>query len=165
MIRRLREEITDIVLRTTLITGFPGETEEDFEILCGFVREARFERLGVFPYSREEGTPAAELKPQVPERTKLRRQDRLMQIEQEIAFSFAAAQTGRELSILVEGYDPDNDEYIGRSYMDAPDIDALVYVAAGGRTGVMSGEILRARITGSDGYDLLGEMLADHKEG
>ncbi len=156
-ITALRREIPDIALRTTLITGFPGETEEDFELLKSFVKEMRFDRLGVFPYSREEGTPAAELKPQVPEKVKLQRQDEIMRLQQEIAFEKASEQVGRELEVIVTGYDPENNEYLCRSYMDNPDIDGLVYVDAGSYHNRLSGDMIRCRITASDGYDLIGE--------
>ncbi len=156
-ITALRREIPDIALRTTLITGFPGETEEDFELLKSFVKEMRFDRLGVFPYSREEGTPAAELKPQVPEKVKLQRQDEIMRLQQEIAFEKASEQVGRELEAIVTGYDPENNEYLCRSYMDNPDIDGLVYVDAGSYHNRLSGDMIRCRITASDGYDLIGE--------
>ncbi len=156
-ITALRRGIPDIALRTTLITGFPGETEEDFELLKSFVKEMRFDRLGVFPYSREEGTPAAELKPQVPEKVKLQRQDEIMRLQQEIAFEKASEQVGRELEVIVTGYDPENNEYLCRSYMDNPDIDGLVYVDAGSYHNRLSGDMIRCRITASDGYDLIGE--------
>lgn len=157
-IARLREEIPDIALRTTLITGFPGETEEDFENVKRFIREIRFDRLGVFPYSREEDTAAALLPDQLPERVKLRRQDELMRIQQEIAFSKAEEQIGRVLRVMVTGFDPENGIYITRSYMDAPDIDSVVYVEAGKLRNLMSGDMLTVRIVDCDGYDLIGEL-------
>ena len=130
-IATLRREIPDIALRTTLITGFPGETEEDFDILKNFVTEMRFDRLGVFPYSQEEDTPAAEMEGQVPEKIKLQRQDEIMRLQQGIAFEKAREQIGRELRVIIVGYDPEHNEYLCRSYMDNPDIDSLVYAAAG----------------------------------
>ena len=156
-IAALRKAIPDIALRTTLITGFPGETEEDFALLKQFVQDMRFDRLGVFPYSREEGTPAAELKPQVPEKVKLQRQDEIMRLQQEIAFEKAAEQVGRRLSVIITAYDPENNEYICRSYMDNPDIDSLVYVDAGTYHNKLSGDMIDCRIMASDGYDLIGE--------
>lgn len=158
-IRLLRERIPDIALRTTLITGFPGETEEDFEILKQFVQDERFDRLGVFPYSKEEGTVAATMKPQVPERVKLRRQDEIMQLQQTIAFEKEREQIGRDLPVLVTGYDPDSNAYICRSYMDAPDIDSVVYVSAGKHHNKMSGDMIRCHVTDADGYDLIADML------
>ena len=158
-IRLLRERIPDIALRTTLITGFPGETEEDFEILKQFVQDERFDRLGVFPYSKEEGTVAATMKPQVPERVKLRRQDEIMQLQQTIAFEKEREQIGRDLPVLVTGYDPDSNAYICRSYMDAPDIDSVVYVSAGKHHNKMSGDMIRCHVTDADGYDLIADLL------
>lgn len=158
----LRQEIPDICLRTTLISGFPGETEEDFEILRRFVQEERFDRLGVFPYSREEGTPAAEMPDQVPERIKKKRADELMKLQQQIAFQRAKEQIGRVLPVLIEGYDPERRSYAARSYMDAPDIDSLVYVSSED-SGLISGSMLNVQITGTDGYDLLARKIEEGK--
>lgn len=155
----LRERIPDIALRTTLITGFPGETEADFDILKRFVTEERFDRLGVFPYSREEGTPAAEMQPQLPERVKQQRQDAIMALQQSIAFEKAEEQIGRSLRVMISGYDPENHVYVARSYMDAPDIDSFVYVDGGENRNLMAGDMVNVRIVSSDGYDLIGEML------
>ena len=157
-IARLRADIPDIALRTTLITGFPGETEEDFENVKRFLRELRFDRLGVFPYSQEEGTAAALLPGQLPERLKRQRQDELMRLQQEIAFEKAAEQVGRHLRVMVTGFDPENGIYLTRSYMDAPDIDSVVYVAAGNARNLLSGDMFTVRIVDSDGYDLIGEF-------
>ena len=158
-IAMLRERIPDIALRTTLITGFPGETEEDFEILKRFVTEERFDRLGVFPYSQEEGTPAAQMQPQLPERVKQQRQDAIMALQQSIAFEKANEQTGRTLRVMISAYDPENSVYVARSYMDAPDIDSFVYVDGGENRNLMAGDMVDVRILSSDGYDLIGEML------
>ncbi len=158
-IAMLRERIPDIALRTTLITGFPGETEEDFDILKRFVTEERFDRLGVFPYSQEEGTPAAEMQPQLPERVKQQRQDAIMALQQSIAFEKAEEQIGRSLRVMISGYDPENHVYVARSYMDAPDIDSFVYVDGGENRNLMAGDMVNVRIVSSDGYDLIGEML------
>lgn len=158
-IAALRNAIPDIVLRTTLITGFPGETEEDFDILKDFVKEMRFDRLGVFPYSREEGTPAAEMKPQIPQKIKLQRQDEIMRLQQGIAFEKAREQVGRELRVIIVGYDPDNNMYLTRSYMDNPDIDSLVFVDAGDYNNKVSGDMIDCRIIDADGYDLIGERI------
>lgn len=158
-IAMLRERIPDIALRTTLITGFPGETEEDFDILKRFVTEERFDRLGVFPYSQEEGTPAAEMQPQLPERLKQQRQDAIMALQQSIAFEKAEEQIGRSLRVMISGYDPENHVYVARSYMDAPDIDSFVYVDVGENRNLMAGDMVDVRIVSSDGYDLIGEML------
>lgn len=158
-ITTLRREIPDIALRTTLITGFPGETEEDFDILKNFVTEMRFDRLGVFPYSQEEDTPAAEMEGQVPEKIKLQRQDEIMRLQQGIAFEKARAQIGRELRVIIIGYDPEHNEYLCRSYMDNPDIDSLVYVDAGEYHNELSGDMMSCRIIDADGYDLIGERI------
>ena len=158
-IAMLRERIPDIALRTTLITGFPGETEADFDILKRFVTEERFDRLGVFPYSQEEGTPAAEMQPQLPERVKQQRQDAIMALQQSIAFEKAEEQIGRSLRVMISGYDPENHVYVARSYMDAPDIDSFVYVDGGENRNLMAGDMVNVRIVSSDGYDLIGEML------
>ena len=158
-ITTLRREIPDIALRTTLITGFPGETEEDFDILKNFVTEMRFDRLGVFPYSQEEDTPAAEMEGQVPEKIKFQRQDEIMRLQQGIAFEKAREQIGRELRVIVIGYDPEHNEYLCRSYMDNPDIDSLVYVDAGEYHNELSGDMMYCRIIDADGYDLIGERI------
>lgn len=158
-IATLRREIPDIALRTTLITGFPGETEEDFDILENFVTEMRFDRLGVFPYSQEEDTPAAEMEGQVPEKIKLQRQDEIMRLQQGIAFEKAREQIGRELRVIIVGYDPEHNEYLCRSYMDNPDIDSLVYVDAGEYHNELSGDMISCRIIEADGYDLIGERI------
>ncbi len=158
-IAMLREKIPDIALRTTLITGFPGETEEDFEILKRFVTEERFDRLGVFPYSQEEGTAAALMQPQLPERVKQQRQDALMALQQGIAFEKAAEQVGRSLRVMISAYDPEANVYVARSYMDAPDIDSFVYVDGGENRNLMAGDMVNVQIVSSDGYDLIGEML------
>ncbi|MCI6948978.1 MAG: 30S ribosomal protein S12 methylthiotransferase RimO [Oribacterium sp.] len=158
-IATLRREIPDIALRTTLITGFPGETEEDFDILKNFVTEMRFDRLGVFLYSQEEDTPAAEMEGQVPEKIKLQRQDEIMRLQQGIAFEKAIKQIGRELRVIIVGYDPEHNEYLCRSYMDNPDIDSLVYVDAGEYHNELSGDMISCRIIEADGYDLIGERI------
>ncbi|SFG41952.1 SSU ribosomal protein S12P methylthiotransferase [Oribacterium sp. WCC10] len=158
-IAALRKAIPDIALRTTLITGFPGETDEDFEILKDFVKEMRFDRLGAFPYSQEEGTAASEMDGQVPEKIKLQRQDEIMRIQQTIAFEKAKEQIGRDLRVIVMGYDPENNMYITRSYMDNPDIDSVVYVDAGEYNNKLSGDMIDCHIVDTDGYDLIGERI------
>ena len=154
----LRREIPDITLRTTLITGFPGESEEDFQELLDFTRELRFDRLGVCPYSREEGTAAAEMEGQLPEKLKRERWKKLMELQQGIAFEKAKEQIGRRLRVLITAYDPGAKHYIARSYMDAPEIDSFVYVNAGSRRNLLAGDMRQVRITGSRGYDLIGEL-------
>lgn len=156
-IARLREEIPDIALRTTLITGFPGETPEEFEELKSFVREMKFDRLGVFPYSQEEDTPAAGMPGQISEELKQSRREEIMSIQQEIAFARSAEQIGRELDVMVEGRIPDEGVTIARTYMDAPEVDGFVFLETD--WDLMSGEFVRVRITGAREYDLIGEVL------
>lgn len=156
-ITRLRGEIPDIILRTTLITGFPGETEEDFAQLCDFVQEMQFDRLGVFPYSQEEDTPAAEMPDQVPEKVKQDRRDTIMALQQQIAFAKNEAQIGRVLDVMVEGRLPEDNVYITRTYMDAPEVDGYVFVSTD--WDLMSGDFLKVKITDADEYDLIGEIL------
>lgn len=157
MIEMLRREIPDIVLRTTLITGFPGETEEDFQELCSFVEEMQFDRLGVFPYSQEEGTPAAEMPEQIPEEEKERRRDEIMELQQQIVFDKSEKQLDKVFSVMVEGRLPEEDVYIARSYMDAPDVDGYVFFHSDWN--LMSGEFVDIRITETNGYDLIGECI------
>jgi len=156
-IRKLRREIPEIVLRTSLITGFPGETESDFAELCDFVREVKFDRLGVFTYSKEEGTPAAKLKPQILQRVKRQRRDQIMRIQQEIAFERAKQRIGTVLEVQIEGAIPEEEIYVARGYMDAPNVDGYVFVKA--ERGKLSGTILRARVVGAKGYDLIAEEV------
>ncbi len=145
-------------MRTTFIVGFPGETEAEFTELLEFVQEQRFERLGVFPYSLEPGTPAARLPEHLPEPVKLERRNRLMEAQQEIAFAWNQDLIGRELEVLIDGPDPEVPNHmLGRSYADAPEIDGLVRVK-GKR--LHAGDLVRARITAADGYDLVARALA-----
>lgn len=156
MIARLRREIPDIALRTTLISGFPGETQEDHEELMAFVDEMEFERLGVFAYSAEEDTPAYSFPDQVPQEVKEERRDEIMQLQQEIAFEKSEAMVGRVLTVLIEGKVVDEPAYVGRTYMDAPSVDGLIFVNAD--VELMSGDFVRVRVTGSAEYDLIGEI-------
>jgi len=156
-IQKLRKEVPQIVLRTSLITGFPGETEEEFEELCDFVREIQFERLGVFTYSKEEGTAAAKMKPQVPQKIKKQRRDCIMRIQQEIAFKQAQKRIGSVLDVQIEGAIPEDEVYVARAYMDAPGVDGYVFVKAA--KGKLSGTILPVRIVGAKGYDLIAEAI------
>lgn len=150
----LRREIPDIFLRTTLITGFPGETEEDLEDVLSFIREERFDRLGVFPYSQEEGTYAATMDNQVPESVKNKRLSRIMELQQEIAFQKAEEQKGRVLKALVVGFDEEESRLVLRSYMDNPDIDSFIYLKGEERA---VGDFVCVRIIDTEGYDLIGE--------
>lgn len=157
IIGKLRKEIDDIVIRTTLITGFPGETEEDFEQLLDFVYDMSFERLGVFTYSAEEGTKAAEMDGQIDEDVKEARRNAVMEMQQDITFDYMASLVGNITKVLIEGYMVDDDVYVGRTYMDAPNIDGLVFVNSNKQ--LMSGDIILAEITNSDGYDLIAEHV------
>ena len=162
MVGKLRTEIPDIALRTTLITGFPGETEEDFEEMKEFVRQMRFERLGVFTYSQEEDTPAAEMEDQIPEEIKEERRDIIMAMQQEIAFENNESRIGEEMDVMIEGYLPDDDIYVGRSYMDAPDVDGFVFLSTSWH--LETGDYVRARIVQAQGYDLIGEVIEEEDE-
>ena len=162
IIERLRREIPDICLRTTLITGFPGETGKDHEELVEFVDKMAFDRLGVFPYSQEEDTPAAEMPEQVDDELKQERLDELMALQQEIAFAAAADMEGRVVNAMVEGKVADEDVYVARTYKDAPDVDGFLFVHADRE--LMTGDFVRVRITGSNEYDLMGELEDEFAE-
>ena len=157
IIGKLRKEIPDIAIRTTLITGFPGETQEQHEELMEFVDEMEFDRLGVFTYSPEEDTPAAEMPDQIPEDVKEDRQAELMELQQEIAFDLAEEMIGREVLVMIEGKVADENAYVGRTYKDAPNVDGLIFVES--EEELMSGDFARVRITGALEYDLLGEII------
>ena len=157
LVEKLRKEIPDIVLRTTLITGFPGETEEEFKNMVDFVDSMEFDRLGVFPYSAEEGTKAAEMDGQIPEDIKESRRDEIMALQQEISADKAASRIDDEMSVLIEGYLYEDDIYIGRTYMDAPKVDGNVFVRA--EEELISGDIVPVRITGANEYDLMGDVI------
>ena len=157
IIRKLRSEIPDICLRTTLITGFPGETEEQHKELMGFVDEIEFDRLGVFTYSPEEETPAAEMPGQIDEEVKLDRQAELMELQQEIAFDNAQDMVGREVLVMIEGKVADENAYVGRTYRDAPNVDGLIFINTDEE--LLSGDFARVKVTGAIDYDLIGELL------
>ncbi len=177
MVTRLRTSIPDISLRTTLITGFPGETDEEHEELIEFVKEMKFDRLGVFTYSKEEDTPAAKMKNQIRKHIKKRRQTEIMELQQEIAFEHAKDMIGRKLKVMIEGKIPEENLeehqvkekdrgeaygspyniYIGRTYMDAPNVDGYIFVRARGE--LMSGEFVDAMVTDAKEYDLIGELI------
>ncbi|MBQ7583707.1 MAG: 30S ribosomal protein S12 methylthiotransferase RimO [Lachnospiraceae bacterium] len=158
IIQKLRYEIPDIALRTTLISGFPTETEEEHRELLDFVRQMRFDRLGDFPYSREEDTVAAAMEGQIHHAVKKRRHREIMEAQQEIAFERAEGLYGRELSVMIEGSMPEERVIIGRTYMDAPEVDGYVFVKPYD-PGLMSGDTVRVMIDGADGYDLTGWMI------
>ena len=157
IIGRLREEIPDICLRTTLISGFPGETEDDHEELMRFVDDCEFDRLGVFPYSAEEDTPAASMPDQIPEEVKEERRAELMELQQEIAFEKAEEMAGRELTVMIEGKVADENAYVGRTYKDAPGVDGYLFLNTDET--LMSGDFSRVRVTGALEYDLIGELI------
>ena len=155
-IAKLRREIPDIALRTTMISGFPGETQADHEELMDFVNEMEFERLGVFAYSAEEDTPAYSYPDQVPQEVKEGRRDEIMELQQDIAFGHCEDMVGRVLTVLIEGKVVDEPVYVGRTYMDAPNVDGLIFVNA--EMELMSGDFVRVKVTGAAEYDLIGEV-------
>lgn len=156
-VSKLKQEIPDICLRTTLITGFPGETKEDHEEVLDFIDEMSFDRLGVFTYSLEEGTPAAKLDGQVEEEIKVQRQEEIMALQQEISYDNSVAMIGRTLKVLIEGRLPEEDIYIGRTYRDAPNVDGYCFVKSDDN--LMSGDFVTVKITEAKEYDLVGEVI------
>ena len=157
IIEKLRREIPEIALRTTLITGFPGETQEQHEELMEFVDMMEFERLGVFTYSPEEDTPAANMPNQIDEEVKEDRQAELMELQQEIAFELAENKIGQEVMVMIEGKVADENAYVGRTYMDAPNVDGLIFVETNEE--MMSGDFAKVKVTGALEYDLIGEIM------
>lgn len=162
IVTKLRKEIPDICLRTTLITGFPGETEEQHQELVEFVDEMEFDRLGVFTYSPEEDTPAATMPDQIDEEVKLERQAELMELQQEIAFDTAENMIGREMLVMIEGKIADEPAYVGRTYRDAPKVDGLIFVETGEL--LMSGDFAKVTVTGAEEYDLIGGLTNELTE-
>ena len=162
IVNRLRGEIPDIVLRTTLITGFPGETEEDHEELMEFVDEMEFDRLGVFTYSPEEDTPAAGMPDQIPEEIKEERRDEIMELQQEISYDKGTDRIGQELLVMIEGKVADESAYIGRTYGDAPKVDGYIFVQTGEL--LMTGDFAKVRVTGALEYDLIGVLADEYTE-
>lgn len=157
IIGKLRKEIPDICLRTTLITGFPGETQEQHEELMEFVDQMEFDRLGVFTYSPEEDTPAAVMPDQIDEEVKEDRQAELMELQQDIAFENAQDMVGREVLVMIEGKVADENAYVGRTYRDAPNVDGLIFINTDEE--LMSGDFAKVRVTGAVDYDLIGELI------
>ena len=157
IVTKLREQIPDICLRTTLITGFPGETQEQHEELLDFVDEMEFDRLGVFTYSPEEGTPAAEMDGQIDQEVKEERQAELMELQQEVAFDKAEEMTGREMLVMIEGKVADENAYVGRTYRDAPNVDGLIFINTDEE--LVSGDFVRVKVTGALDYDLIGGLI------
>jgi len=162
LILKLREKIPDICLRTTLISGFPGETEDDHQELLNFVDEMEFDRLGVFPYSAEEDTPAAVMENQIPEEIKEKRRAELMELQQEVSFEKAQDMIGQKLWCMIEGKVADESAYVGRTYKDAPDIDGYLFIQT--EKEFMSGDFVKVLVTGADEYDLIGEIADEFTE-
>ncbi|MDO4519375.1 MAG: 30S ribosomal protein S12 methylthiotransferase RimO [Eubacteriales bacterium] len=162
IITKLRKEIPDIVLRTTLITGFPGETEEDHEEVMEFVDEMEFERLGVFPYSPEEDTPAASMPDQIPEEVKELRRDRIMELQQEISYDKGNERIGQEMLVMIEGQVSGENAYIGRTYADAPKVDGYIFVQSPEL--MVTGDFAKVKVTGALEYDLIGEVYNEYTE-
>ena len=157
IVHKLRKEIPDICLRTTLITGFPGETREQHEELMDFVDEMEFDRLGVFTYSPEEGTPAAEMPGQIDQEVKEERQAELMELQQEVAFDKAGEMKGREVLVMIEGKVADENAYVGRTYRDAPNVDGLIFINT--EEELVSGDFVKVEVTGALDYDLIGGLV------
>ena len=155
IINKLRAQIPDICLRTTLITGFPGETKVQHEELLDFIDEVSFDRLGVFTYSAEEDTPASSFDGQIDEGVKEQRRSEIMELQQEISADCSAQFVGKTLKVMIEGKLTDENVYVGRTYRDAPDVDGYVFVNTDDQ--LMTGDFISVRITGSDEYDLMGE--------
>ena len=156
IITKLRTSIPDICLRTTLITGFPGETEEDHESLMSFIDEMEFDRLGVFTYSQEEDTAAAGFPDQIDEETKLTRRDEIMELQQEISMDRAEMLVGKRIEVIIEGKAADEDVYVARTYMDAPGVDGYIFIKS--EEELMSGDFAWVNVTGAMEYDLIGEL-------
>ena len=162
IIQKLRAQIPDFALRTTLIAGFPGETEEMHEELLDFVDEMEFDRLGAFAYSPEEDTPAAEFENQVPDEVKEDRRDAIMELQQEIAFDICNDMIGKEVLVMIEGSVSGENAYIGRTYKDAPNVDGYIFVNTA--TELMSGDFVKVKVTGALEYDLIGEIADEFSE-
>lgn len=156
-IEKLRAEIPGIIIRTSLITGFPGETEEQHEELMEFVDETEFDRLGVFTYSAEEDTPAASMPDQIPEKVKEERQAKLMELQQDIAFEHAEERVGEEFLVMIEGKISGENAYVGRTYMDAPGVDGMIFVNT--EEELMSGDFAKVKVSGALEYDLIGGLV------
>ena len=157
IVGKLRKEIPDICLRTTLITGFPGETQEQHEEVMEFVDEMEFDRLGAFTYSPEEDTPAATFDGQIDEEVKKDRQADIMELQQEIAFDKAEDMIGREVLVMIEGKVADENAYVGRTYRDAPNVDGLIFINTDAE--LISGDFAKVKVTGALDYDLIGELV------
>ena len=157
IVQKLRKEIPDICLRTTLITGFPGETQEQHEEVMEFIDTLEFDRLGAFTYSPEEDTPAATFEDQIDEAVKEDRQADIMELQQEIAFDKAEEMIGREVLVMIEGKVADENAYVGRTYRDAPNVDGLIFINTD--VELISGDFAKVKVTGALDYDLIGELM------
>jgi ribosomal protein S12 methylthiotransferase len=161
LLGKLRAAIPNLTLRTTFIVGFPGETDAEFDELQTFVREARFERAGVFPYSYEPDTPATRLQGHLPEEIKIERRDRLMATQQQVALEWSKQQIGKEIEVLIDGADPEVPNHmIARGHADAPEIDCIVRVKG---KGLHPGDMAHAKVTGADGYDLMARVIGQRR--
>ena len=156
-IKKLKDAVDDIVVRTTVIVGFPGESDEQFDELCGYIKREKFERLGAFTYSAEEGTPAAEFDGQIDEQVKQDRYDIIMKEQFEVTDAYNKSRVGKSYDMLVEGYDPVSEAYYGRSYADAPDVDGKIYVRAAAGTCEI-GNFVNVTVTDVLDYDLVAEI-------
>ena len=161
IIKKLRDKIPDICIRTTLISGFPGETDYDHKSLKDFVKFNEFDRLGVFTYSREEGTPADKFSNQIPEELKTERRNEIMEIQQEISKKKSAGFVGRMMTAIIDGYIPEDDVYVGRTYRDAPGVDGNIFITPSDNTSrdMVSGTFIKVKVTGSTEYDLIGDIV------
>ena len=162
VIHKLREAMPDICIRTTLITGFPGETEEEHEQLLQFVDEMEFDRLGVFTYSQEEDTKAAEYEDQIDEEIKEQRKEELMELQQEVSYDLNQQMIGKEIEVFIEGYLFDEDVYVGRSHKDAPNVDGYVFVSS--EEEIISGSFVKVKIKEAREYDLMGDVVYEFTE-
>jgi ribosomal protein S12 methylthiotransferase len=159
VINKIRKEIPDVIIRSTVMVGFPGETKEDFEELYNFLKEVKFDKLGAFSYSKEEGTPAEKLKEQIHPQTKKSRYNKVMQLQQEISKSNLENKIGKEYEVLIENVSFDGKYYIGRSYMDVPDMDGVVFIKNATRSKDQIGKFVKCKITDVQDYDLIGEII------
>ena len=159
LIQKLRDEIPDVIIRTTVMVGFPGETQENFNEMYEFLKEARFDKLGCFAYSKEDGTPAARLKEQIHPMTKKSRYNKIMSLQQIVSKENLERNIGRELEVMIEEKSFDNKYYVGRSYMDVPEIDGQVYIKAKDDEVLNSGDYIKCRVVGIDDYDLICDLV------
>ena len=156
-IKKIRKEIPNVILRTSLIVGFPGESEEDFFKLYEFVNEAKFEKLGVFKYSKEDGTPASRIKEQIHHKTKQSRLDKIMSLEQQISRIKIEKKIGNEYEAVIDGFSENNKYICARSYMDIPNEDGTIFIKNDGK--LKAGDFIKCKITRVKNYDLIGEVV------